>query len=581
MLLLAFAAVGVLQLGLGGARLGFSLPGYGILTLASVAALAFVRRLGPPPDRAAIVTGITFFGYVAVRAWCSPVHWLALPDLYLALGALAAFLLFACHLTDPRERLAFVVALLGLGAFNLVIGARQFSVGDDFMLFGWLRPESYRGRASGCFICPNHLAGFLNVGGLFSLAAAVWARVGAWARVGFGYGALMCLAGLLLTGSRGGVLSFGAGLAVVLWLTFRRLREATEASLLRPALIAVGLMAVVAAGAIGLAAQSRGLRQRADIFLDQGDIRLRLWPAAVEQAKLAPVLGTGAGTYLYYGRQFRQPGIELDPVYVHNDYLHLLAEYGGVGLLAGALFLGLHVRAGTRGFARLNLRRRGDGSRWPASTSLAINAGALASAAALAVHSVFDFNLHLPANGVLLAMVAGMLAQPGVDLRAAGGPPRRMLMLRLLGTLSALALAALALPRWPGEKLAEEARVALRDGDVLSASRLARLALEEEDQNPVLWFYLGEARRRMAEQTPAGLEAARSFAFGAAEAYRSALFLFPRDSRTLVALAWIWSATGRIEDADATFAEALEIDPNHAALHLIFGHHLRRNGRRR
>ncbi len=577
---LAFASVAVLQLGLGGARLGFSLPGYALLALTSLAAIAFVRHAGSPTDRAAIIAGVGFFLYVAVRAWISPVPWLALSDLWTALGALAGYLVIACHLTDPRERLALVFALLALAMFNLVVGARQFAVGDDFMLFGWLRSEDYRGRASGFFICPNHLAGFLNVTGLFALAAATWARVPAWTRLLLSFGALVCLAGLILTGSRGGLLSLAAGLAVTIWLTFRRLRLARGTSPWRPALLIASLLAVAVAAILVIGAQSESLRRRATLLLEsRQDIRLSLWPAALEQAKVAPVFGTGAGTYLYYGREFRQPGMERDPVHVHNDYLHLVAEYGGVGLLGGLLFLGLHLRAGGRGFARLNLRRLGGGARWPASTALAINMGAIASAVALAVHSVLDFNLHLPANAVLLAMVAGMLAQPSVDLSSTPGPPRRQWPLRLLGAGAAVVLAAVALPRWTGERLAEEARVALRDGDLLSATRLAREGLEAESQNPFLWFYLGEARRRLGEQTKAGPEAARSFALGAADAYQASLFLFPRDSRTLIVLAWIWSVLGRTAEADATFIEALEIDPRHAALHVIFAHHLRRGGR--
>ncbi len=94
-----------------------------------------------------------------------------------------------------------------LAGGNLVVGARQFADGDSYMLFWFVRSEQYLGRASGFYICPDHLAGFLEVVGCLSLSMALWGRLRGWVKVLLGYGALMCLAGLLITGSRGGLLS--------------------------------------------------------------------------------------------------------------------------------------------------------------------------------------------------------------------------------------------------------------------------------------------------------------------------------------------------------------------------------------
>src|SRR4029077_7340517 len=129
--------------------------------------------------------------------------------------------------------------------------------------------------------------------------------------------------------------------------------------------------------------------------------------------KLEPIVGTGSGTYLFYGRQFRSTRTVSDPVVVHNDYLHLLAEYGILGAAGFLFFFGVHLVKGWRNYQRLGPKRIAVSTR-VMSNSLALQIGALAAVGAYIVHSALDFNLHIPANALLLAFVFGLLANPGV-----------------------------------------------------------------------------------------------------------------------------------------------------------------------
>src|SRR5205085_9096902 len=88
-------------------------------------------------------------------------------------------------------------------------------------------------------------------------------------------------------------------------------------------------------------------------------------------------------------------------------------EYGIVGGVLFLLFLAAHLHHGWRNFQRLGPRRVAI-SRNLASYSLALNLSALAAVAAYMVHSVVDFNLHIPANALLMAFVFGLLANPGI-----------------------------------------------------------------------------------------------------------------------------------------------------------------------
>ena len=157
----------------------------------------------------------------------------------------------------------------------------------------------------------------------------------------------MLRGGLLITGSRGGALSFAAGLGVLAVLGLWR-AGASGAGFLR-GLLAVSLAVAVIGGGVGAAvSHSPALQERARLLLDKKDIRLRMWPAAIQEFNGARVFGTGSGTYLFYGRRFRDPTVQNDPIRPHNDYLELLAEYGAVGAAGLLLFLGAHLRWGWR-----------------------------------------------------------------------------------------------------------------------------------------------------------------------------------------------------------------------------------------
>ena len=117
-----------------------------------------------------------------------------------------------------------------------------------------------------------------------------------------------------------------------------------------------------------------------------------------------PWVGTGLGTLIavfpkYSG--FYIPDTIVD--HAHNDYLELLADSGVIGGLCGLSFI---VLLFWRGFENLRSAQT--------RMSRAIFAGSLAACSGLLLHSLVDFNLHIPANALiflLLAFVAGSRMQ--------------------------------------------------------------------------------------------------------------------------------------------------------------------------
>src|SRR5262249_16960356 len=158
-----------------------------------------------------------------------------------------------------------------------------------------------------------------------------------------GYCAAMCLAGVAITGSRGGYLStvFGLGAFAILSLWTVLLARRGGFLLMLAGLLVAAI--VIVGGGLLFMSQTETLVRRLGQVYDPKNPRLELWRAALQQYHLQPVTGTGSGTYLYYGRQFRSFVVQNDPIYVHNDYLHLLAEYGLIGVAVFGVFLLAHL----------------------------------------------------------------------------------------------------------------------------------------------------------------------------------------------------------------------------------------------
>lgn len=572
--LLLFLAFAVIQVLIGGTRMAFSLPAYLLLGLAGLGAFFSWRRSKPASSQLCLVGTAIFLGYILVRALLSPVPYIARSDIHSVLAGLVVYFLIACVLTDSRYRMVLVGLLLALALGHVVVGAVQFRNGDNFMPISWLQRYDYEQRASGFYVCPNHLAGLLEVLGVMGLSIACWSRWPVWGKVLVGYAVACCYVGLILTGSRGGYLSAVASLFVFGILSLAVLRRLEGRTFW-----AIGAVGSVTALFVGLAAvyyvgKSDFLKDRAQNTFETSNMRIDLWKAALQQWQLQPIIGTGSATYLYYGRLFRTEQMQRDPVYVHNDYLQLLAEYGLLGFAGMVGFLLLHLRHGWRNFARLGPKRVATSQLLP-SNALALNIGALAAVTSYLVHSIFDFNLHIPANVLLLAFVFALLANDGVVREREASPSLAgwrywRLAPVLLGGILLVQGARLL----PGEYYSERARVAVRDGQAGQALLAARQGQRYDGSNPDLHYYLGKARLlfgAVAEEA-----AAASFRRAAIVELETARRLAPKEHVYGLELASVLDGEGRFEEAENIFQDLLRNDPRSASLRSYYEAHLKR-----
>lgn len=580
---LVVLALVLIQLLIGGTRLLFSLPAYGLLGLAGLITLVSLHRSKSSPDQLCLASTALFLGYLVARALSSPDEYLARTDLYCAVGCVLVYFLVACIFTGAKLRMLILVVLFALAMVHVIIGAIQFTEGNNFMLIPFLQRTDYGRRASGFYVCPNHLAGMLEILGIFAVSIVCWSRWPTWGKLLAGYAAGVCYLGVVLSGSRAGYLSTIISCLVVGTLSLIILVRASAKVFLRVggALIVAGI--VIGAAIFFSVHQSDYLSSRADNVLGQNlqdpssELRMALWRAAIQQWALRPVVGTGSGTYLYYGRQFRADWVQGgDPSHAHNDYVQMLAEYGLVAAAGFLLFLAIHLRRGWKTFSRLGPKRIA-GSIAPSflSNGLALNIGALGAVSASIVHSIVDFSLHIPANALMVAFVFGVLANAGIqrdaERRQASSFNGWSMVLPVLGVITIIQAARLL----PGEYFAERARMAVRDGQYAGAALFALKGLEHEANNPHTYSYLSQALVNVAA-TFDDRSTQRDCLEVAVSELQDARKLAPLDEGFARQLGFVYDALGRFDEGELAYQQAVTLDPRSNFVKKDYAAHLER-----
>jgi O-antigen ligase/cytochrome c-type biogenesis protein CcmH/NrfG len=544
-------------------------------------------------------------------------------DLYMLCAAFIVYALFSWAITSSRQRVAFVVVLFVLAVGNVLIGVIQFFKGHDFMPIKALPRGEYGFRASGLYGCPNHLAGFLEVVMLFALSIAWWSRWRVILRIVAAYIAVVCGVGIVITGSRGGYASSLFGVLVFSVISLLVARRSLRRD--RWYLVIAGGTLLVLALTVSIRSifrDSQLLQFRVESASIDAPVRLGMWKAAVRQFQLSPVFGTGSGTYLLYGRQFRDPGHQRDPNYAHSDCLQLLAEFGIVGIAAVLLFTGAHLWSGWHSIAGVIAKRAAErpspeaprhrarkrmSSAWRAvagdekvqqeqvkptfkgSHNLALTIAALSSVAAISVHSIVDFNLHIPANTLVMAFVFALLGNPlgTYAIHSTNGVKSQPNWASWFGLTIpgvGILMAVTALPNWPAEYYCDKARRVLSHHEgmaspdlVHDAERFSAEAVRRDPKNTEGYYYLGESAVALAELSSDATQR-DSLYERSVEAYQKALELMPQDVRLVLCLAWSLDTLNRFAEAEPVLRRAMELDPNSIKVWNSYADHLRREG---
>lgn len=391
LLLLALLAAGPLVLGATRPWSQAVMQGVGLLLGIAV----LVRILGAWRKSLAIgALDLSIWIFVAYAA----VHYLVAPSEIVARREMLLIILYAIvfyaawrHLPGSQHARAVALFVGAIAFFEAAYAVIQWLRDSPFIAFGVPRAPVYGTRAGGTFNCPNHFAGYLEMGLPLIVAFVLFSKFPRWTKVLLSAMAAVIVAGMLLSVSRGGWIATCVALGALVLFAGRQ----SGVGWVRPALV-LGLFGL-AIGAWLLASPMARAR-----FGQMGgpgiDVRTSLYRDALKMIPEAPLFGTGPATFQYVHPRFQGPECgEMRAHYTHNDYLNLACDYGlvGVGIVGGFLTcLGLALAR-----ARRKIERRNDRALW---------AGSVAAIIALLVHSALDFNMHIPANAATFFAIAAL-----------------------------------------------------------------------------------------------------------------------------------------------------------------------------
>ena len=215
------------------------------------------------------------------------------------------------------------------------------------------------------------------------------------------------IASLLLSGSRGGLVALAAETGLMLPVLF-------VGSAYRPKPVLGAALGLIGAAVMFCWLDPGGLSHRLASVARVGQASEATFGerkvVALDSLKMfrAHYLeGVGAGSFETAYPLYRSFPSDLDWGHAHNDYAEALAETGLPGGLLILAVLALFLPAAYHNFRtiqRYHVARTGRLSVEGAWMRL----GAAVGCCGLLVHSLFDFNLHIPANAAWFAFLAGI-----------------------------------------------------------------------------------------------------------------------------------------------------------------------------
>lgn len=322
---------------------------------------------------------------------------------------LPAFAVFVAVLNLPRAEIQKLVYLvIGIAAIQSILGLMQYGGGPDSLLH--LGNPYASSSASGTYASRDHLAGFLEM--VFPVVLALLAaHVGQGRRAGsrrarwrgriaffsslkghrfalYAIVAVLLILALIFTRSRTGVGLAMIGLLLALFAFARRLGGSNV----------YGTMGTVIA-LIAVLALEIGLAPVLDRFSQDPlqDLRWRFASTMTEGIGAFFPIGSGQGTFPSVYPVYQPVDVAVFVNRAHNDYLEWIFDGGLLGLALIAVGLLLYLRQ----WPRLWISEKWHTFRF-------IQAGAGIGLFLMLLHTLVDFNLHIPANALFFAFFAAV-----------------------------------------------------------------------------------------------------------------------------------------------------------------------------
>jgi O-antigen ligase len=315
--------------------------------------------------------------------------------LYCAYGMLC--FLATQTLTRSSQARKLAVILSGYGAAVAVFALLQ-GVAPNGKIY-WMRQPRLGGWIYGPYVNHNHYAGLMELLIPVPLVISVSRLVPERTRIAAGVAAAIMAGTVFLSGSRGGMIAVFAEVMVLAVLSFRKnrsMRIAVGAAAF--VVVLVSLLSWLGGKELTTRVSSISTETRSEI---SGGTRLAISRDALRMFGHRPVLGWGLGSFPIVYPKFRSFYTNFFVNEAHNDYAQLLVETGVLGF---GLMIWFFVIVYRRARAKIG--------NWMSSVSGATTLACSLGVIGIAIHSLFDFNLQIPANAALFYVFCSTVAAP-------------------------------------------------------------------------------------------------------------------------------------------------------------------------
>lgn len=326
-----------------------------------------------------------------------------------------AFIFFAASLTFINNRKRFQSISLTIIIFASIIGfygILQYLASPE-SIYG-LRPF---GQSSpfASFFNKHHFAAFMEMTFGLTLGLLFGDATKQNKKIFFIIAAVIMGMAVLLTGSRGGIISLLGVIGFVIFWNFIKNREIKNVDaneglkrlfLKRNLLLFGGGFALIVILFFGVlfVGGDQSLLRGFGISNVEGDVttgRSHFWTVAIRIFLAHPIIGAGFDAFGVAFTRYDTWSGAFRVEQAHNDYLQILADAGILGFICIAAFIFLLFRQGVQA-----IKKNTD--------KFTMNAaiGALAGCLGILIHSIFDFPLRTPSNALFFLMLATLAVVP-------------------------------------------------------------------------------------------------------------------------------------------------------------------------
>ena len=467
---------------------------------------------------------------------------------------------------DTVVILSFILIFLGMAASSYAV-AQYFTHSTHI----WWVESSEPGRASGPFFSADHFCGYLEMLLPMTIALILVGRIEPITRILLGYCFVAMLAGITVTFSRAGWVASAMGVLLVLLILLGHRHHRKFAGLTLLLLAVGGTLFVTSFLSRSMTFMQRMVNPETGVNFDIF-IRVKVWQAAIRMWLDHFWWGAGPGHFNELFNEYRSPAVQMRAGWVHSDYLNVLTDWGMVGglLVVAALVVVAWGVAQTWRRVRRSENDFGSGL----SNRFACFLGLLGGLVAMMVHSLVDFNMHVPADALLALTLLALLSS---NLRFA--TERYWVTVRLpMKVLVTLVFAAgMGYLGWQGLRLANETRwLVAADKPHASSELQVRLRVQAfagEPMNFTNAFAIGEIYRAIGVAAKTNRFELETNALGW---YRRSEQLNPHFSLSWVREGECLDVLDQSEEAWHYFEQADRHDPNgYYTAAKVGGHYLK------